>query len=323
MFIEDFNQPYYQKHLITYIWNKRSLLWFIALEIKKLQDKLWWWKLNIFYWFSWSWATSRMLKSFSKNLYVNDLEWYSKTINQAYLCNSSEYDINKIEEYIVYLNQNKLNRVKWWFDFIEKNYAPKETNNVKKWERCFYTQENAQIIDNIRNHVNDIESKYQMFWLAQLLIKSSINCNTSWVFKWFHKKEWVWHFWWKWENALTRIMWEINLDVPIFSPTESNVFVFQDDTNKIVSDIVDLDIAYYDPPYNQHPYWSNYFMLNIINEWVSANIQSGVSWISENWNRSTYNKNKQAQESMKSLIKNTNAKYIVISYNNELIISYD
>ena len=26
----------------------------------------------------------------------------------------------------------------------------------------------------------------------------------------------------------------------------------------------DLDLAYFDPPYNQHPYGSNYFMLNLL-----------------------------------------------------------
>ena len=118
-------------------------------------------------------------------------------------------------------------------------------------------------------------------------------------------------------------MWEISLEVPILSNHSSNVIVLQEDTNNVVSNLSDLDVAYYDPPYNQHPYWSNYFMLNIINEWKSTNIQSWVSWIAEEWNRSPYNKNKQAQESMNKLIKNTNAKYIVISYNDEWIISYD
>lgn len=322
MFIEDYNQEYYQKQLITYIGNKRSLLWFISFEVKKIQDKLWGWKLDIFDWFSWSWAVSRMLKSYSKNLYVNDLEWYSKTINEAYLSNKSSYDTLKIKNYIDFLNKNKNIAIEWWFDFIEKNYSPKNTKNVKEGERCFYTRENAVIIDNIRNHIKTLDSEYQKFWLAQLLIKSSIHVNTSWVFKWFHKKNGIWHFWWKWENALSRIMWEIILDYPIFSNYESNINVYQEDTNKLIGTLHDLDIAYYDPPYNQHPYWSNYFMLNIINDGKTAQIQRWVSWIIEDWNRSTYNKNKQAQESMENLIEKTNSKYIIISYNSEWIISY-
>ena len=35
--------------------------------------------------------------------------------------------------------------------------------------------------------------------------------------------------------------------------------------NELVKEIEPVDLAYFDPPYNQHPYGSNYFMLNIIN----------------------------------------------------------
>ncbi|MDR0684304.1 MAG: DNA adenine methylase [Spirochaetaceae bacterium] len=36
------------------------------------------------------------------------------------------------------------------------------------------------------------------------------------------------------------------------------------DSNKIINNIPEVDLAYLDPPYNQHPYGSNYFMLNLI-----------------------------------------------------------
>ena len=64
-------------------------------------------------------------------------------------------------------------------------------------------------------------------------------------------------------------------------------------------------------------------MLNIINGGKPIDIQDGVSGISKDWNKSAYNKTKEAEQSMDELIKNTNAKYILISYNNEGIISVD
>jgi adenine-specific DNA-methyltransferase len=45
-----------------------------------------------------------------------------------------------------------------------------------------------------------------------------------------------------------------------------------------------------------------------------------VSGIIEGWQRSDYNKSKPAEEAMEELIKNTNAEYILISYNDEGII---
>ena len=61
-------------------------------------------------------------------------------------------------------------------------------------------------------------------------------------------------------------------------------------------------------------------MLNIINGGKPVAIQSGVSGISEEWQRSDYNKAEPAIKAMDDLIANTKAKYILISYNDEGII---
>lgn len=45
---------------------------------------------------------------------------------------------------------------------------------------------------------------------------------------------------------------------------ECDYQVFQEDANALVRKLRGLDLAYIDPPYNQHPYGSNYFMLNLI-----------------------------------------------------------
>lgn len=78
-----------------------------------------------------------------------------------------------------------------------------------------------------------------------------------------------------------------------------------------------------DPPYNQHPYGSNYFMLNVIlNNKINGNL-SKVSGIPDDWNKSAYNKKKEALNAFNDLISKLKAKYIIISYNNEGFISYD
>jgi adenine-specific DNA-methyltransferase len=62
-------------------------------------------------------------------------------------------------------------------------------------------------------------------------------------------------------------------------------------------------------------------MLNILaNGTRGIPIQDGVSGIAKDWNRSEYNKRQHAEKAMSDLIKNTPAKYILISYNNEGII---
>ncbi len=270
-------------------------------------------------------AAARLLKAFASELHVNDLEDYAETLNHAYLANKSEIDIKELEKYINWLNENKLKLKANDIGFIEKNYAPKNDNNVQQGERVFYTNKNAKIIDNLRELIDEVPRKYKHFCLASLLVKASIHTNTSGVFKGFHKHNGNGHFGGRGENALSRIKKEISLDVPEFSDFECPVFVCKRDVNELVKDknIPFFDLVYYDPPYNQHPYGSNYFMLNIINGGKPVGIQDGVSGIAKEWNRSAYNKRKIAEDAMDQLLAGTRAKFIAISYNDEGIIPID
>ena len=80
-----------------------------------------------------------------------------------------------------------------------------------------------------------------------------------------------------------------------------------------------MDVAYLDPPYNQHPYGSNYFMLNLLatgQEPDEAEI-SEVSGIPNNWNRSQYNKARYVQQALENLIDTIPAAFLLISFNSE------
>lgn len=318
--LPDFNSEYFLSHLITYLGNKRKLLPFINDAIVKVKKQLRKEKITALDGFSGSGVVARLLKYHTTDLISNDFENYTYTINTAYLANKKDIDIPRLKEAIRYLNDNKFKKTKSNY-FITKNYAPKNDNNIKFGERVFYTHQNAEIIDNIRYMIeSEIDSDLKIYCLSALLIKASIHNNTSGVFKGFHKKNGVGHFGGAGENALVRIKGEIVLDVPIFADVENNTKVFCKDTNELVKEIEPIDLAYYDPPYNQHPYGSNYFMLNVINGGKSVVIQDGVSGITKDWQRSDYNKAKPAEKAIDELIKNTPAKYVLISYNNEGII---
>jgi ulcer associated adenine specific DNA methyltransferase, putative len=318
--LPDFNSDYFLSHLITYLGNKRKLLPFINDAIVKVKKQLKKEKITALDGFSGSGAVARLFKYHTTDLISNDFENYAYTINKAYLANKKDVDIPRLEKAIKYLNDNKLKRTKSAY-FITNNYAPKNDNDIKAGERVFYTRQNAEIIDNIRYMIEcEIDDDLKIYCLSALLIKASIHNNTSGVFKGFHKKNGIGHFGGAGENALARIKGEITLDTPIFADTENNTKVFCEDTNELVKKIEPVDLAYYDPPYNQHPYGSNYFMLNIINGGKPVAIQDGVSGIAKDWQRSDYNKAKPAEEAMDNLIKNTPAKYILVSYNDEGII---
>jgi adenine-specific DNA-methyltransferase len=318
----DLKNPFFGSHLITYIGNKRRLLPFLYQGFSKIRDRVGKDKLVVFDGFVGSGASARLLKAFASELHVNDLEDYSETINRAYLANRDDVDLRKLSEYIVWLNASKLKSKSRKPGFIEENYAPKDDNDVQPGERVFYTNVNARIIDTIRHLIDEIPEPYKTFTLASLLVKASVHTNTSGVFKGFHKRNGIGHFGGHGENALTRIKQEISLDTPIFSDFGCEVSVHKQDINTLVLDskLPEFDLVYYDPPYNQHPYGSNYFMLNIINNGKEQEIQDGVSGIAKDWHKSAYNKRKVAEDAMGNLLRDTRAKFIAISYNDEGII---
>lgn len=93
------------------------------------------------------------------------------------------------------------------------------------------------------------------------------------------------------------------------------------DTNEWVKTIPDLDVVYFDPPYNKHPYSIYYFLLDIVNNWnKTQDIPNTNRRQPKNWEKSKYNSSIHAKQAMIDLIQNTKAKYIIISYNNGGII---
>jgi adenine-specific DNA-methyltransferase len=323
------NEKYLTEQLITYIGNKRSLLEFIGKGVNIVKNDLKKDKLVTFDGFAGSGVVSRFLKQHSSHLISNDFEEYSYIINQSYLTNKGDLDLDYIKDITNELNNLKL-RTDLGIGIIEELYAPKDDNNIKEGERVFYTNKNAKIIDNIRRSIDLIVDRedYKKFFISVLLSESSIHANTGGVFKGFYKKRGVniGQYGGDGQNSLNRILGEIELTTPVFSNYECTYKVFKEDTNNLIKNIgydIDIDLSYYDPPYNQHPYGSNYFMLNVIYKYEKLNKISKVSGIPNDWQRSDYNKKNPAKESLDNLIKDTPSKYILLSYNNEGIIPHD
>lgn len=320
------NERYLTEQLITYIGNKRALLGFIGKSIIDIKEELGVEKLITFDGFAGSGVVSRYLKQHSSKIYANDLEKYSTTVTEAYLTNSSEVNIDELSEIVVILNELK-NTNDFGIGIIEELYSPKNTFDVKLGERCFYTNENAKIIDNLRRLIdtNIVPEKYRKLLLSNLLHKSSVHTNTSGVFKGFYKSKTngIGKFGGDGENALVRIMGEITMDVNVLSENECEYEVFNEDVYTAVEKIGHVNCVYYDPPYNQHPYSSNYHILNTIYDYIRPNKISDISGIRKDWNKSDYNYKQKAEQSIDSLISKTNSDFIMLSYNNEGIIPSD
>ena len=321
----DENPEFLTTQIITYLGNKRRLLEHIEKEILLIAEKLNCQKLVCADLFSGSGIVARMLKKYSSNLIVNDLENYSAVINGCYLINKKDFPVQKYSALKTKIEE--LCSIEKIPGIISQNYAPQNDKDIQKGERVFYTRQNALLIDTYRRLIDDVvkEEPLKKFFLAPLITEASIHVNTSGVFKGFYKDKntGIGCFGASGKNALPRIFGKIELKTPVFSNFESGLEIFQKDAVVLSKELKNLDITYLDPPYNQHPYGSNYFMLNLIlKNKLDANI-SKVSGIVQNWNRSVFNKPYAALSSMEEIISGISSKYVIISYNSEGFISFD
>lgn len=297
---------YLKSQIITYMGNKRKILPYIEEIIKKLPHK------NIADGFSGSGITSRLFKTYADNLFVNDIAGYSQTLNKCFLSTLNKKEKEELQKYIDKANDFANNQIQTVLPWISLHWTNK---------RLYFTPENARRIDYYRHYINTIPKKYKSYLLAILLVKCSIHNNTNGQFAAFYKKNGIGHYGGKTETDVRRITKKIDLEMPVLNDKECNVFISKQDTNEWIKNIPAMDIVYYDPPYNKHPYSIYYFLLDIINNWeLNIKIPNTNRGQPKNWIKSKYNSRVNAFDTFEDLIKNTKSKYILISYNNKGII---
>jgi len=353
---------YLQEQIITYIGNKRGLLTNISACLEEIRHDLGREKIVSLDMFSGSGIVARLLKQYSSLVLANDLEHYSQIINECYLSDredlaGSEYKKYKkeVDDFFECRCSDAAAQERSDFSecrtaagetdgsterrtaaggglirgIISREYAPHDDDDIRKGERVFYTAENAAAIDTYRAAIDQVPQPLQKYFLAPLLYEASVHTNTSGVFKGFYKNSRTGRgqFGGDGENALSRIKGRIRLPEPVLSSFSCEHMVYREDANELARRLAEeagrIDVAYIDPPYNQHPYGSNYFMLNVIADNKISGRQSAVSGIPDNWNRSRYNKAPQVKAAFEELISEIRSRYLLISYNSEGYISLD
>ena len=317
-------EEYIHQSMFTYLGNKRKLLDFIEEQILVIKKKLGKDKLVMLDGFSGSGVVARMLSGHASELHTNDLEVYADTSCNCYVKQPTGPQKEKIAKHI-----EKMNELAEKGPYVEgimtKYYAPKSTNNIKEGEVCFFTHENALIIDTLRHYIEKkVENDLTDWLLAPLLVKSIIQANTMGHTQAFFKDGDVGTFH-KSENCWNRVSEPIRVECPIWSPEPCKVTCHNQSANDLVKKLKGpLDVIYFDPPYNHHKYSHMYFLLNII----ATNVKP-AKWlevthmpVAEERNESPYNKLESAIKSMSELIADSLkiSKYILISYNDEGII---
>jgi adenine-specific DNA-methyltransferase len=269
-------------------------------------------------------VVSRFLKAHASFVLSNDIESYAAVAARCYLRNKSSVDLARISAVVADLNA-RVDTEPLPRGFIEEMYAPRDEGRITKEDRVFYTRHNARRLDNYRRLIDAAPADITDMLLGPLLSEASVHANTAGVFKGFYKNRHtrIGQFGGSGSDALVRILGEIKLEAPILSNFECEYEVLQEDANVAARRVKGLDLAYLDPPYNQHPYGSNYFMLNLLVEYHRPTHVSRVSGIPINWRRSGYNVRGRSLTLLTDLLHTIDAPFLLVSFSNEGFVPPD
>ena len=323
------SRGYLTDQLIPYIGSKRKLLPMIWSAIQATQVR----SGTFLDLFAGSGVVSRLAKLMGFRVISNDWEPYCEVINRAYIeANKapSFYRLGGLRAAIL-----RLNLLRGEKGYIATHYCPADDENYDtSRERMFYTQYNGRRIDAIRETIKTwrddgiIGDLEEAVLLAPLIYQAAYCSNTSGVFKGFHNG-------WggKTQTALYRIRSFLVLRPPVFFDNRLPNLVLREDAADVARR-VECDIAYLDPPYNQHQYGANYHLLNTIALWDKPKISPHISGngvrdkagIRTDWRtsrRSAYCYHSTALKAFEELVGALRTRFILTSYSTDGIMPVD
>ena len=303
--------------LATCLGNKRKLLPWIDAAVRTVRQRLGGRRLRVLDAFAGSGAVSRLFKQHAERLVSNDLEDFAAALGRSFLANRSEVDLAAVAELAKELDARADDAGPP--GFVEELYAPRDDDAIQPGERVFYTRANARRLDNLRRGLAAAPPKLATALLGPLLAEASVHANTAGVFKGFYKdrRTGVGRFGGTNADALGRIRGRIELTPPILSRGECPVEVLRGEALAAARACRGFDLAYFDPPYNQHPYGSNYFMLNLLATGARPGSISKTSGIPADWRRSDFNVRRKALPALRELCAATDASFLLVSFNDE------
>ena len=287
---------------MNYIGSKYSLLDFIDHTIKSVvgEDMS---HLVFCDLFAGTGIVGRHFKTQVSKVISNDWEYYSYILNRNYIGNHLE--IEGKDEYIEKLNQ--LDGID--NGFIYSQYCLGGGNN-----RQYFSDENGKKIDAARVAIEEwknngeISDDLYYFLLCSLIESADKHANTASVYGAFLK------------SLKKSAQKPIVITPATYQLNSHNHQVYREDANILIKSISG-DILYLDPPYNARQYGANYHLLNTIAEYEAFE-PKGKTGLRE-YNKSDYCSKSVVKDSFENLIADAKFKYIVLSYNNEGLMSID
>ncbi|HWQ32236.1 MAG TPA: DNA adenine methylase [Blastocatellia bacterium] len=264
-------------------------------------------------------AVGRRFKSLGLRVIANDLQYYAWALNKAYI---------EINETPVFAGLNRaykteiaghrphsdmpvaavlsfINNLPGVCGFITQHYSP-------AGGRLYYTTENAEKADAIRQAIESwradriITEPEYFYLLCSLLEATDQVANTASVYGAYLKR---------FKESAKR---PLRLRPLELVNHVGECRAFQRDANELIHE-VQCDVLYLDPPYNHRQYGANYHVLETIAAYDNPQL-TGLTGMRD-YPKSPYCQKRSARAAMEHLIRHARARHILVSYNDEGVMS--
>ncbi|MCM1123945.1 MAG: DNA adenine methylase [Eubacterium sp.] len=294
---------------MRYIGGKSLLLSYITETIQNYGENI----ESVIDIFSGSGAVGNGLKELGYHILSNDFLYFSYVIARGTLGINAEPAFDRFDfDVLDYLNHIKLEETQYTLEqcFIYNNYSPNDN-----CERMYFQNDNAIKIDLIRLQIETwkkdglLTDDEYFYLLAALIAAVPYVANITGVFGAYLKY---------WD---ARTYNELCLERPVIVPAQRIPICRNEDYKEILP--VQYDLLYADPPYNSREYLPNYHILETIARYDYPQVKGVTGLRDYTHQKSDFCKKSTVRDAFETLIRDCQSRYVLISYNNEGLISTD
>jgi adenine-specific DNA-methyltransferase len=273
--------------MVKYIGSKRVLVPVIERMARRLPIKS---AVDLFA------GTTRVgqgLRRAGLRVHSNDLATYSEALGQAYIIADETIDRQRLRGLLRHLSALP----------GEDGYFT-ETFCVQS---RFFQPHNGRRVDAIRNEIDRLDvSPVERGLLLTSLMEAADRVDSTCGLQMAYVKKWA-----------PRSFNELELREPAVVPGPGGT-VSRMDANELAGQLDEFHLAYLDPPYNQHSYFSNYHVWETLMRWDAPEVY-GVACkrLDCKTTKSEYNSRPRSWSAFSSLIEQLPTPWIVVSFNNE------
>jgi adenine-specific DNA-methyltransferase len=178
----------------------------------------------------------------------------------------------------------------------------------------YFHPDNGRRIDAIRQGIDDL---YGDHWLRPILLTALLEAadrvDSTVGLQMAFLKEWA-----------PRALRPLKLTAPVLTPGTGRAIL--DDALAVVGQLDPVDLAYLDPPYNQHRYFTNYHVWETLVRWDDPEYY-GVACkrldARAASTRSPFNSRRLMPEALASLVADVRAEVVIVSFSNEGFVPLD